>query len=149
MRRFLIQISVSYRWLYPNHALEVKRLTIMKQDLKTYRTLLHEWKEIWLFVLSNDNKISYVRKQKKSRHKEKLDSLKIIKCINEEIHKSPNTFVQNLSDIGLSDNEITTLKFGLKHGILTRLKETKKAAVMEDIYGQIVWLDLLKKDNIC
>ena len=46
MRRFLIQISVSYRWLYPNHALEVKRLTIMKQDLKTYRTLLHEWKEI-------------------------------------------------------------------------------------------------------
>ena len=87
--------------------------------------------------------------KRKSRHKKKLDSLKIIKCINEEIHKSPNTFVQNLSDIGLSDNEITTLKFGLKHGILTRLKETKKAAVMEDIYGQIVWLDLLKKDNIC
>lgn len=47
MRRFLIQISVSYRWLYPNHALEVKRLTnnqeTRPQNLQDSAT---GWKEI-------------------------------------------------------------------------------------------------------
>ena len=42
----------------------------------------------------------------------------------------------------------SVLKFGLKHGILIRLKESESVAIMEDFYEQIVRQDLLKKDNI-
>ena len=51
----------------------------------------------------------------KIRHTKGNDNLIINKRINKGIRKNPNKSISNLSDIELTDSEISILNFGLKY----------------------------------
>ena len=58
--------------------------------------------------------------------------------IRNGIKKNPNSIITNLTDMELTENEVSALKFGLKHGLLTRRpKESKMIVIAEDIWDQI------------
>ena len=57
--------------------------------------------------------------------------------IRNGIKKNPNSIITNLTDMELTENEVSALKFGLKHGLLTRPKESKMIVIAEDIWDQI------------
>ena len=46
----------------------------------------------------------------------------------------------------LTKNEVSVLKYCLKHGLLTRPKESEMTANIEDIWEQILRKDGLKED---
>ena len=48
----------------------------------------------------------------------------------------------------LTKNEVSVLKYCLKHGLLTRPKESEMTANIEDIWEQILRKDGLKEDHI-
>ena len=60
------------------------------------------------------------------------------KRIQEGIHNNPNDLITNLTNVTLSNNEIEILKYGLKHGLAIRPKESEMIVIMEDIYEQIL-----------
>ena len=74
----------------------------------------------------------------KRRHQKKLDNLIINKRIRSGINKNPNKTITNLTYVDLTNEEISLLKLGLKHGLLIRPKESEMITIMEDIYDQIV-----------
>ena len=39
--------------------------------------------------------------------------------------KNPNSIITNLTDTELAENEVSVLKFGLKHGLLTWKRRVK------------------------
>ena len=69
---------------------------------------------------------SVLKDEKKiiKRHRKKLDSLIKEKNKENNIHENPNPVVTNLSSHDLSNEELSTLKFGLKHGLATRPNES-------------------------
>ena len=77
------------------------------------------------------------------RHQKKLDSLIKEKNKENNIHENPNPVVTNLSSHDLSNEELSILKFGLKHGLATRPNESDILSYAEDIWEQI------EKANIC
>ena len=66
--------------------------------------------------------------------RKKLDS--VIKEKNKEnkIHENLNHVVTNLSSHDLSNEELSILKFGLKHGLATRRNESNILSYAEDIW---------------
>ena len=75
--------------------------------------------------------------------RKKLDS--VIKEKNKEnkIHENLNPVVTNLSSHDLSNEELSILKFRLKHGLATRPNKSNILSYTEDIWEQI------EKANIC
>ena len=73
----------------------------------------------------------------------KLDS--VIKEKNKEnkIQENLNPVATNLSSHDLSNEELSILKFGLKHGLATRPNESNILSYTKDIWEQI------EKANIC
>ena len=55
------------------------------------------------------------------------------KRIQEGIHNNPNNLIANLTNITLSNNEIKILKYGLKHCLAIRPKESEVIVIMEDM----------------
>ena len=70
------------------------------------------------------------------------------KRIQEGIHNNPNDLITNLTNVTLSNNEIEILKYGLKHGLAIRPKESEMIVIMEDIYEQILWYNAIKDSYI-
>ena len=54
----------------------------------------------------------------------------------------------NLTNINLSNDEISVLDFGLKHGVLMRPKEPEMIAIVENVWEQIQNHGILKNDHI-
>ena len=78
---------------------------------------------------------SVLKDEKKiiKRHRKKLDSLIKEKNKENNIHENPNPVVTNLSSHDLSNEELSILKFGLKHGLATRPNESNILSYAEDI----------------
>ena len=74
--------------------------------------------QIILFSITRmqSNRCRYI----KEKHQKKLDAIIVNKTINDGIKKNPNSIITNLTDTKLTENEVSILKFGLKHGLLTR-----------------------------
>ena len=70
------------------------------------------------------------------------------KCIQDGIHNNQNKLITNLTNINLTDEEVSILNFGLKHGLLLHPKEPEMIAVMEDAWNQISRQDILKENHI-
>ena len=62
--------------------------------------------------------------------------------------RNPNKIITNLTNITLTQDEISVLELGLKHGVLLRPKETKMIAIAENIYEQIEKHNVLKDNHI-
>ena len=90
------------------------------------------------------NKLSVVQ----LRHDKKLANLIIGKRIQDGVHNNPNGVITNLTDTILSNYVIEILKYGLKHGVLIRPKESEMIVIMEDIYDQIMEHNVVKDNYI-
>ena len=62
--------------------------------------------------------------------------------------RNPNKIITNLTNITLTQDEISVLELGLKHGVLLRPKEPKMIAIAENIYEQIEKHNVLKDNHI-
>ena len=69
----------------------------------------------------------------KEKHQKKLDAIIVNKTIRDGIKKNPNSIITNLTDTELTENEVSVLKFGLKHGLLTQPKQSEMIVIAEDI----------------
>ena len=72
------------------------------------------------------------------RRDRKFNNLIMEKRIQEGIHNNPNDLITNLTNVNFSNNEVKILKYGLKHGLAIRPKESEMIVIMEDIYEQIL-----------
>ena len=81
---------------------------------------------------------SVLKDEKKiiKHHWKKLNSLIKEKKKGNNIHENPNPVVTNLSSHDLSNEELSILKFGLKHGLATRPNESNILPYAEDICEQ-------------
>ena len=68
------------------------------------------------------------------RHQKKYDNLLIEKRLLDDIQQNRNKIIANLTNIDLSNDEISTLELGLKHGILKRPKEPEMIAIVENVW---------------
>ena len=68
------------------------------------------------------------------RHQKKYDNLLIEKRLLDDIQQNRNKIIANLTNIDLSNDEISTLELGLKHGILKRSKEPEMIAIVENVW---------------
>lgn len=82
------------------------------------------------------------------RHQKKHDNLIIEKRLHECTQRNPNKIITNLTNIVLTQDEISVLELGLKHGILLRPKEPEMIAIVENIWEQIDKHNIIKNDNI-
>ena len=73
----------------------------------------------------------------KVRHDRKFSNFIMEKRIQEGVHNNPNDLITNLTNVILSNNKIEILKYGLKHDLAIRPKESEMMVIMEDIYEQI------------
>ena len=84
----------------------------------------------------------------KRKTSEKADAIIVTKTIRDCIKKKLNSIITNLTDMELTENEVSVIKYGLKHGLLTRPKENEMVVIVEDIWDQILRNDVLKEDHI-
>ena len=84
----------------------------------------------------------------KEKHQKNLDAIIVNKTIRNGIKKNPNNIITNLTDMELTKNEVSVLKFGLKHGLLRRPKQSEMIVIAEDICDQILRNDILRQDHI-
>ena len=82
------------------------------------------------------------------RNERKFNNLIMEKRIQEGISHNLNDRITNLTNVSLSNNEIKLLKYGLKHGVATRPRESEMIVIMEDIYEQILRHSAIKDDHI-
>ena len=73
----------------------------------------------------------------KVRHDRKFNNFIMEKRIQEGLHNNPNDLITNFTNVILSNNKIEILKYGLKHDLAIRPKESEMIVIMEDIYEQI------------
>ena len=81
----------------------------------------------------------------KGKQKKKLDAIIVNKVIRDGIKTVLST---NLTDMELTEIEVSVLKVGLKHRLLTRPKESEMIVIAEDIWDQTLRNDDLKEDHI-
>ena len=82
------------------------------------------------------------------KHDKKLANLITEKRIQDGIHNNPNEVVTNLTDTTLSNYEIEILKYGLKHGVAIRPRDSEMIVIMEDICDQIMRHNVVKDSYI-
>ena len=58
------------------------------------------------------------------------------------------SIITNLTDMELTENKVSVLKYGLKYGLLTRPKKSEMIEIVGDIWKQILRNLLLKEDHI-
>ena len=84
----------------------------------------------------------------KEKHQKKLDGIIVNKTICDGIKKNPNSIITNLTDMELTENELSVSKYGLKHELLTRPKESEMIVIIDDIWEQILRKNVLMEDHI-
>ena len=73
-----------------------------------------------------------------------MDNFLSLKQAIDELQENPNDVILNLSEQGLSDNQIDVLKLGLRHSFATRPGELEMMSISEDLWDQINKLEQLK-----
>ena len=82
------------------------------------------------------------------RHQNKHDNLIIEKRLCDYTQGNPNKIFTNLIDINLTQDEISVLEIGLKHGVLLRPKVPEMIAIAENVWEQIEIHNILKANDI-
>ena len=81
-------------------------------------------------------------------HQNKYDNLLIEKRLRDGIQQNPTKIITNLTNIDLSNDEISVLEVHLKHGVFMRPKEPEMIAIVENVWEQIQNHGILKNDHI-
>lgn len=87
-----------------------------------------------LIKFSINRLISIILSEVEIRHHKKLANWIIEKRIPDGIHINANEVITSLIDTTLFDYEIKILKYGLKHRVAIRPKESEMEVIMEDIH---------------
>ena len=104
-------------------------------------------KRYWI-KFSINRLISNKPVERQTRHDRKFSNLIMKKCIQEGIHKNPSDLITNFTNVTLSNSKIKILKYGLKHGLEIRPKESVMIVIMEDIYEHIIRQNTIKDSYI-
>ena len=84
----------------------------------------------------------------KEKHQKKHDAIIVNKTIRDGIKKNHNSIITNLTDMELTEIEVSVLEYGLKHGLLRRPNKSEIVAIVENIWDQVLRNDVLKEDHI-
>ena len=82
------------------------------------------------------------------RHQNKHDNLIIKKRLCDYTQGNPNKIFTNLINITLTQDEISVLEIGLKHGVLLRPKVPEMIAIAENAWEQIEIHNILQANDI-
>ena len=82
------------------------------------------------------------------RHQEKHDNLIIEKRLCDCTQRNPNEIIKNLTNIALTQDNISVLELALKHGVLLRPKNSDMIAIAENVWEQIENHNILKDNHI-
>ena len=127
------------------------RIKGLQIDLQKALSTLDEsttWMKRSLIKISINHLISNKLVEIQIRHGRKLNNLIMEKRIQEGIHNNPNNLITNLTNVTLGNNKIELFKYGLKHGLAIRPKESEMIVIMEDIYEQILRHNAIKDSYI-
>ena len=84
----------------------------------------------------------------KLRHHKKHDNLIIEKRSCDCTQRNPNKVITNLTNTTLTQDEISVLDIGLKHGVLLKPKEPEMIAIAENVWKQREKHNILKDNHI-
>ena len=160
--KFVIWKNAMYKSLRERNKLHLKNLKDaiktrnndirkLEKDHKQAKETLKQtttWMKYHLISYSVNKLQEKQTKVIKDRHLKKFDALLVNKCIQDGIHNNPNKLITNLTNTYLTDEEVSILNFGLKHGLLLLPKEPEMIAAMEDVWNQISRQDILKDNHI-
>ena len=104
------------------------------------------WNITVLFIRWIFHKTPKASKIEKSRQK-KYDSY-LQKCLRDGIQENPKIGIKNLTNIDHSNDEISVLELGLKHGVLIHPKEQEMIDIIEDVWQQIQNHGMLRNDHV-
>ena len=127
------------------------RIKELQSDSQKALSTLDEsstWMKRSLIKFSINRLISNKLVEIQIRRTRKFNNLIMEKRIQEGIHNNPNNLITNLTNVTLSNNEVKILKYGLKHGLAIRPKESEMIVIMEDIYEQILRHNAIKDSYI-
>ena len=127
------------------------RIKELQSDSQKALSTLDEsstWMKRSLIKFSINRLISNKLVEIQIRRTRKFNNLIMEKRIQEGIHNNPNNLITNLTNVTLSNNEVKILKYGLKHGLAIRPKESEMIVIMEDIYEQILQHNSVKDSYI-
>ena len=82
------------------------------------------------------------------RHQKKHDNMITEKRLCDCTQRNPNKIITKLTNITLTQDEISVFELGLKHGVLLRLREPEMIAIAEDVREQIEKHNILKDNHI-
>ena len=141
-----MNLRSSYQRKILKHTIQEQQRSLkeLKRQLEEHEQLISS-KTTWLqratmkyYVLPPmDKKLSKVSE----RHERKFKSL-LHEHNSTGIANNPNEIINNLTGETITNEEESILRFGLKHGLATRPKETDVIATAESIWHQ------LKKENL-
>ena len=106
------------------------------------------WIKCKLIIYSINNAQSKINAVTPARHQKKHDTSIVNKRITDGIKKNPNNVITNLTRFELIDDEVEVLNFGLKHGVLSRPKESEMVATMEYVWEEIDNNNILKENHM-
>ena len=130
---------------------EIKILENCQQKHDNNKTKLRQnttWIKYNLILYSIYKTQSRINDITSAQHQKKHDALIVNKRIITGIKKNPYNVITNLSTFKLTEDEIEVLNFGLKHGVLTRPKESEMVATMEYVWEQIDNHNILKENHM-
>ena len=104
------------------------------------------WNITVLFIRWIFYKTPKASKIEKSRQK-KYDNY-LQKCLRDGIQENPKIGIKNLTNIDHSNDEISVLELGLKHGVLTHPKEQEMIDIIDNVWQQIQNHGILRNDHV-
>ena len=117
-----------------NRKRELNKELSVKLDILKGRTT---WMKMMIIKFSIHRLASYKSENIKLIHDKKFDTLLFDKRMQDGLSNNPNTLINNLAGFELTDDEVEILKYGLKHGIAIRPKESEMIVIAEDIWHQM------------
>ena len=104
------------------------------------------WNITVLFIRWIFHKTPKTSKIEKS-HQKKYDNY-LQKWLRDGIQKNPQKIITNLTKINHSNDEISVLELGLKHGVLIHPKEQEMIDIIDNVWQQIQNHGILRNDHV-
>ena len=124
---------------------DIRKLSAEHDTNKARLKQTTAWITYKLIIYSIDNAQSKINTVTSARHQKKHDALVVNRRITDGMKKN---LITKLTRFELTDDEVKVLNFGLKHGVLSRPKESEMVATMEYVWEQIDNKNILKQNHM-
>ena len=101
-----------------------------------------------MIIYSINNAQSKINNVTSAQQQKKYDALIVNKRITDGIKMNPNNVITNLTRFELADDKVQVPNLALKHGVLSRPKESEMVATMEHIWEKTDNNNVLKGNHL-